>query len=520
MALLPKVKLKTIVSFPAAVFGGTGLAVRQENGKYFFDLDFSELAQTVAIPTAAEPTTFLALWESTLNTYARMSITDLKAEIGGGGGIPEAPVDGAVYGRSNSAWSKAVALSGDTMTGALILNANPTLPLGAVTKQYADGLIVGPGAVRYDIVQALTAAQQVQARQNIYAAPFDAMAYNGMQLNGSIDVSQERGSAVTGPGTYVCDMFWLQKSGTGNFGGQQSGTPITPGLPYHLSIQPSVAQASLAGTDFFYVSHVIEGYRMADLAWGTANAKPLTIGFVCKHTLAGTYSIVVAGAVNLQYPVTYTQNVADTAEYKTITIPGPTTGTWNSGNLAGLTLNFSMGAGPTTTAPSSGSWLTSAQAYYAAPGQVNMLASTANFFRMTGLIILPGSEAPSLLQLPFIMRPYGQELDACNRHLWVWRGASSCSSSMGLFYTASLCVTNWNFPTTMRAAPSFSVSSPADFLLLGAGGTTFVPTSMSVGGIGISSGRIDCNVSGGSSGSPALLQGQSAATAAFFNARL
>ncbi|MET0710047.1 MAG: hypothetical protein ABWY82_24865, partial [Tardiphaga sp.] len=35
-------------------------------------------------------------------------------------------------------------------------------------------------AVRYDAAQTLTDAQKTQARSNIYAAPFDALAYNGM----------------------------------------------------------------------------------------------------------------------------------------------------------------------------------------------------------------------------------------------------------------------------------------------------------------------------------------------------
>src|SRR5262245_22851732 len=54
------------------------------------------------------------------------------------------------------------------------------------------------GTVHYDLVQALTSAQQAQARSNIYAAPFDALAYNGMQINGGMEVSQENGAtAVT-----------------------------------------------------------------------------------------------------------------------------------------------------------------------------------------------------------------------------------------------------------------------------------------------------------------------------------
>jgi hypothetical protein len=145
MTLLPKVKLKTLVSFPAAVFGGTGLAVRKENGNFYFDLAFGELAQVSAVPTAALPTTFFALWESTTDTYRRMSVPDMQTQIGGGGGgggIPEAPLDGFLYGRQGSgavgAWAKGVKLAGDTMTGALVLNADPAVALGAATKQYVD----------------------------------------------------------------------------------------------------------------------------------------------------------------------------------------------------------------------------------------------------------------------------------------------------------------------------------------------------------------------------------------------
>jgi hypothetical protein len=67
--------------------------------------------------------------------------------------------------------------------------------------------------VRYDAVQTLTAPQLVQARSNIYAAPFDALAYSGMQINGSCDVSQERGNVqvvvIVGASTYIQDGWRL-----------------------------------------------------------------------------------------------------------------------------------------------------------------------------------------------------------------------------------------------------------------------------------------------------------------------
>ena len=81
MTDFPDMKIKALVSFPASVIGGTGLDVAKNAGTYSFNLNFSELAQVTAVPAAAVPTTFLILWESTQNTYRRMSITDFKAAL-------------------------------------------------------------------------------------------------------------------------------------------------------------------------------------------------------------------------------------------------------------------------------------------------------------------------------------------------------------------------------------------------------------------------------------------------------
>ena len=81
MTDFPDLKIKVLVSFPATVIGGTGLSVSQANGQFTFDLSLGELAQISSIPTAAVPTTFLLLWESTQNTYRMISISNLKAAL-------------------------------------------------------------------------------------------------------------------------------------------------------------------------------------------------------------------------------------------------------------------------------------------------------------------------------------------------------------------------------------------------------------------------------------------------------
>lgn len=53
-------------------------------------------------------------------------------------GQADAPSDSRTYGRLNGTWFRVVSAAGDTMTGPLVLSADPTLALGAVTKQYSD----------------------------------------------------------------------------------------------------------------------------------------------------------------------------------------------------------------------------------------------------------------------------------------------------------------------------------------------------------------------------------------------
>src|SRR5438034_2829150 len=65
--------------------------------------------------------------------------TKWKAGPGTGtGGIPDAPSDSYYYGRENGVWQHVLALSGGTLSGNLILNADPTSSLGAATKAYVD----------------------------------------------------------------------------------------------------------------------------------------------------------------------------------------------------------------------------------------------------------------------------------------------------------------------------------------------------------------------------------------------
>ena len=417
-----------------------------------------------------------------------------------------------------------VAKAGDTMTGALSLPAAaPTAPVHATNKAYVDALValkanvivsptkpspdpndstlwydsqggqlyiryndgnstawviaapqpdssnyvslIGSSAVRYDAAQALTDPQQAQGRQNVYAAPFDAMAYNGMQVNGSFDVSQENGDAVqTVNFSFVCDNWSLNWLGAALalFGVRQN---VSVWFPYNkniLSVGVATAVPSLAAGDTAWVSTSIEGYRMSRLGWGTAWAQPITLAFWTTHTVPGTYTGTIRNsAADRCYAFAYTQDASNGAEYKIITIPGDTAGVWNTDNGVGMYVGFAVASGGgSNAAPSLNNWL--AGNYLAGPGQVNGVASTSNYFRFGSVMVLPGTEAPSAARSPLIMRPYDQELMTCRRYWQCSNGDRPKGFNIGTVNGPSMTFSNvsfgyYKFTPRMRTVPTVTL---------------------------------------------------------------
>jgi hypothetical protein len=78
MTLLPKVKLKSVVNFPASVNGGTGVDVNKSHGTYTIDLDYSEFGVLASAP----PNTYALIYDPLTGSYA----------LAPGGGNPPATV--------------------------------------------------------------------------------------------------------------------------------------------------------------------------------------------------------------------------------------------------------------------------------------------------------------------------------------------------------------------------------------------------------------------------------------------
>jgi len=393
---------------------------------------------------------------------------------GVGGAAP--PADGLVYGRkkvgaADATWTRAVAVAGDTMTGALSLAADPTAALHAATKQYVDASVVVPPSL------------------------VEAMAYSGMQLNGSFEVNQQAlGGIASG---HVCDNWAFSVSGSavcvaniyaGSFGGGS-------GFSKHFGMTVTTAQPSMGAGEYVILFQRIEGYRVSRLGWGTAGALPLTIGFWSGHHRTGLYSVAFRGlSGGRSYVATYTQNVADTAEYKVITIPGDTTGTWLTDNGVGLDVCFTVACGTTYTT-AAGAW--TAGNFIAATGQTNGVAATSDAFRIMGVVVLPGTQTPTAAQSPLLMRPYGEELQTCLRYFEsVPMNSSASDVALGQCLGSSSATVLYPYKVLKRAVPTFAFSAASHFTLQGVFGGINACTAVAATTLETGAARLTANVAG------------------------
>jgi hypothetical protein len=258
------------------------------------------------------------------------------------------------------------------------------------------------------------------------------------------------GAAVTTGGAYAVDRWVVENTTTtGTFSAQQDSS-VPAGFVNSLKVTITAADASLSNFERLVIRQIIEGNNVADLGWGTANAKTVTVSFGVRSSVTGTFGASLHnGAENRSYPFEYTISAADTWEQKSVTIAGDTTGTWLTTNGQGIFVNFSLGAAssPSGTANAwTGSFKTSTT------GATNLVATNGATFYITGVQLEVGSVAT-----PFERRPFGAELVLCQRYFSRITGSNVAfgSGSAGSTTNTQFYVV---YPQSMRAAPTISLS--------------------------------------------------------------
>ena len=246
---------------------------------------------------------------------------------------------------------------------------------------------------------------------------------------------------TTGSIVFPVDRFFGSgMTSAGVFTLQRSTTAPT-GFTNSMIATVTTADSSIAASDLYYVTQLIEGFNVADLGFGSASAKTVTLSFWVRSSVTGTFSGALANsAYNRSYPFTYTISSANTFEYKTITITGDTSGTWLTDNGIGLRVYWNLGSGVDNTG-TAGAWTGAGNV--GADSTVALISTVNATFYLSGVQLEVGSVAT-----PFERRPYGTELQLCQRYYQMIVGTSGCPAS------STLCDFAIQFPQQMRAAPT------------------------------------------------------------------
>ena len=283
-------------------------------------------------------------------------------------------------------------------------------------------------------------------------------------INGAMVIDQRNaGASVTADtgNPYTVDRWVSISSQNSKYTIQQNAGSVTPpvGFTNYLGITSSSAY-TVGAAEQFLVRQQIEGYNMADLGWGSASAKTVCLSFWVRSSLTGTFG---GGLYNSNgtrsYPFSYTISATNTWEFKSVTIAGDTSGTWQTTNSTGVSVGFGLGVGSTYSG-TAGAW---AGTYYSsATGATSVVGTNGATFYITGVQLEVGSTATS-----FDYRPYGTELALCQRY---YQRSYNIGTATGTSFNSNYeipayfigtgnygFVCSKTFLTSMRANPTITV---------------------------------------------------------------
>jgi len=282
-------------------------------------------------------------------------------------------------------------------------------------------------------------------------------------INGAMVIDQRNaGASVTANnGIFGVDRFKISATQSSKGTMQQNAGSVTPpaGFKNYLGLTSSSAFTPASG-DLIALLQRVEGYNIADLGWGAAGAKTVTLSFWVYSSLTGTFGGGIGNdAGDYTYPFSYTISAANTWEQKTITIAGPTSGTWLSTNGTGINLSWSLATGSTFSG-TAGSWTGSVNAYNAT-GATQPFSTNGATWYITGVQLEVGSSATG-----FEYVNYQTSLANCQRYYetvasnsMIWSG--NIASGNNYYYGIPYKVTKRANPTVVVTSTDTGTGFPS-----------------------------------------------------------
>ena len=324
-------------------------------------------------------------------------------------------------------------------------------------------------------------------------------AYNGSLSwrnkiqNGDMIVAQRGSTAVTTDLSNPVDRWFLAKTAASTFAVSVNQAAITPFEGFNYGIQVSVTtSASPGATEYCGISQSIEGRDVWPFFWGTSAGETATLSFWVRSSITGTYGVRLSNSgASVKYTASYTINVANTWEYKVLTITAPPISSFLRTTGIGINVWFDLGSG--TDAQVGTGWSTGAGTRYTVSGRADFLAgpTLTTTWVVTGVQLEVGSN-PS----PFEFINYQQQLLMCQRYFSRITSAGAAPFGSGLVIASTSSHLFLRYPTVMRTAPTMTYSGSGHIIVDGTG-TNRPITSAGTHNYGDSTMRAVMNFSGG-----------------------
>jgi len=288
-------------------------------------------------------------------------------------------------------------------------------------------------------------------------------------INGAMTVSQRNGTTavqLSATEQYIVDRFTNDSASSFDMKADASQSTDSPdGFSNSLKLAcdgvstPSSIQNGA-------ISSYIEGQDLQDLAFGTSNAKPLTLSFYAKsasqnngHVYGVFLGAYLNGTRNAQ-----TRGFTITSSWQRFIMTFDGTGTVtstaiNNNNNKGMQICFSLAAG-SDDQKNYATW-TADSGLRGFTGQDNFFDNTSNEIYITGVQLEVGSQATA-----FEHRSFGEELDLCRRYYY--NPAFQCAYATQILFNGSgydgstiyhACV----LPTPMRTVPTIEQNTGGSY---------------------------------------------------------
>ena len=292
-------------------------------------------------------------------------------------------------------------------------------------------------------------------------------------INGAALVSQ-RGT-ISDHGTSVkytaVDRFCTRIGTSFNFDVTSSQSTDAPvGFQHSLKLSPDSTQTP-SGSANGGIQTKLEGQDLQDFAFGSSSAKPMTLSFYAKSGSAGagTYSIEIQWVTTGGSLYHQTRAFTITSSWQRFTFSFAANGdstsqAMKSDNTDALRIIWHLASGPDDKTSAITTW-TNTGAMKTITGMDNFMSSTSNEFYITGVQLEVDNQETGVAT-DFEHRSFAQELALCQRYYFKFCEGNDKEINVAWYFTSSHISFFIRYPTTMRAAPTLSITTGTNYYIL------------------------------------------------------